>query len=78
MSLSFYWQPSQGRCLSVSTPSRLVDAMQRAFGSGPWELDTSHIATLSGMAAMSDELRPAINELIDGIGTHGTVRVWTA
>ena len=78
MSASIFYQPINGKRLTVSTPSSFLAALERAFGQGPWQLNQSHYSTLRGLAAGMDdeEKRRAIEDITDAIQQHDAIRVW--
>lgn len=79
MGASIYYQPVNGTHLSMGAPSSFMDLLRRVTSSqGPWELDGHWTSQLLGASkATEDEAhRAALEEIIEAIEKHGTVRVW--
>lgn len=79
MSASIYYQPVNGKRLSMGGQSSFLELLRRLTSSqGPWELDDYWSSQLTGAAkATKDkEHRAALEELVDAIEKHGPIRVW--
>ena len=81
MSASIYWQPEgKGTYLDVGrAKSSFLDMLEKLFGHrGPFEFDEQHAQRLDIAAALTDnhDHSAALLELVAGINTHGSIRVW--
>lgn len=79
MSASFFYSqvcPVPEQQLSCWAPSAFRTAMEKCFGDLPWIVRPEDIPRLEGMAAICcDGGGNPYQELIDAIGTHGTVHI---
>lgn len=64
--------------LSVGSPSAFIEALERAFGSFPVELDESAIPVLKGMAAASTFSARDFQEVVDKIEQHGGIELYAS
>lgn len=78
MSASIYYQAVKGKNLSVGAKSSFLAAIERAFGGVPCVLSEHDVLKLQGLAAAfdSEDQRAAVQELIEAIEKHASVRVW--
>ena len=79
VSASIYYQPVKGKVLPMGGPSSFLDLLRRIMSSGgPWELDGYWTMQLTGAAHATEnsEHRAALEEIVEAIDKHGTIRVW--
>ena len=74
MSVSLLWQPLAGKNLSVNGKSQTKEALERAFGSFPLELEGDAIPKLEGLRA-GEPNNQAYDELIVAIHKHQRIQV---
>lgn len=71
MSATILWQPIKGKSLGVGAPSKLLEALSKAFGQYS-TLDEDCLERLYGMKATGAE----VESLIEAIEEHGRISVW--
>lgn len=74
MGANIYWLPVKpGISLKISTPSKFIEIMEKAFGKFPCDLGECDLEKLRGMAVIEPEM---FEQLISAVEKHKTIRLW--
>lgn len=78
MSATIRYRPTskEGPSLDVMAPSSFIEAIERAFGAFPVELDEDSILILQGMAAADQGKSSSYEDVIETIKRVGSIHLY--
>ena len=80
MSATIYYQPVNGKALSIGAPSSFLDLLDRVFHNDRSAFTVtdrdSHRLSIAASATDQTEFRAALEELAEAAMTHGEIRIW--